>query len=57
MNSNLFPIVILLPEDRIFVAANQKTMIYDWKTNKERRKHSRGSGDERVTDPRPNQNS
>jgi hypothetical protein len=37
MNSNLFPIVVLLPDDKIFVAANQQTMIYDWRTNTERR--------------------
>jgi len=37
LNSNLFPIAILLPDTSIFVAANQGAMIYDWKTNTERR--------------------
>ena len=37
LNSNLFPIAILLPDTTIFVAANQGAMIYDWKTNTERR--------------------
>ena len=37
LNSNLFPIAILLPDTTIFVAANRDAMIYDWKTNTERR--------------------
>lgn len=37
MNANLFPILFTLPGDKVFVAANTQTMIYDWKTNKEQR--------------------
>ncbi|EAU88851.2 copper radical oxidase [Coprinopsis cinerea okayama7 len=37
LNSNLFPIAFSLPNGRIFVAANQDAMIYDWKTNTESR--------------------
>ncbi|KAH7926667.1 putative copper radical oxidase [Leucogyrophana mollusca] len=37
LNSNLFPIAFALPDDRIFVAANQDAMIYDWKNNVEQR--------------------
>ena len=37
LNSNLFPIAILLPDTTVFVAANRDAMIYDWKTNTERR--------------------
>lgn len=35
--SNLFPHVFTLPDNRLFVAANKKAMIYDWKTNTEQR--------------------
>ncbi|EJD44964.1 hypothetical protein AURDEDRAFT_64772 [Auricularia subglabra TFB-10046 SS5] len=35
LNANLFPIAILLPAGRIFVAANQKAMIYDWRLDLE----------------------
>ncbi|PVF98861.1 hypothetical protein CPB86DRAFT_873015 [Serendipita vermifera] len=37
LNSNLFPIAILLPDSRVFVAANQDAMVYDWKANTEQR--------------------
>ncbi|KAH6918323.1 copper radical oxidase [Coprinopsis sp. MPI-PUGE-AT-0042] len=37
LNSNLFPIAFSLPDGRIFVAANQDAMIYDWKSNSEQR--------------------
>lgn len=37
LNSNLFPIAFALPDGRIFMAANRDAMIYDWKTNTERR--------------------
>lgn len=37
LNSNLFPIAFLLPDGRVFVAANQDAMIYDWKSNEEKR--------------------
>ncbi|KAJ6599809.1 glyoxal oxidase N-terminus-domain-containing protein [Mycena vulgaris] len=35
LNANLFPIVIELPDGNLFVAANQKAMIFNWKTNTE----------------------
>ncbi|KAG1762490.1 copper radical oxidase [Suillus occidentalis] len=35
LNANLFPIVFSLPDDRIFMAANQDAIIYDWRTNQE----------------------
>ncbi|EIN07542.1 hypothetical protein PUNSTDRAFT_154813 [Punctularia strigosozonata HHB-11173 SS5] len=50
LNSNLFPIAILLPSGRVFVAANQDTMIYDWKTATEQRLPSLPNG-VRVTYP------
>jgi hypothetical protein len=37
LNSNLFPIAFSLPDGRVFVAANNDAMIYDWRTNTERR--------------------
>ncbi|KAH7087931.1 glyoxal oxidase N-terminus-domain-containing protein [Auriculariales sp. MPI-PUGE-AT-0066] len=37
MYANLFPLMHLLPDGRLFVAANTKAMIYDWKNNKETR--------------------
>ncbi|CAE6465995.1 unnamed protein product [Rhizoctonia solani] len=37
LNSNLFPIAFTLPDGRIFMAANQDTMIYDWRTNHEQK--------------------
>ncbi|KAJ6463832.1 copper radical oxidase [Mycena vitilis] len=37
LNSNLFPIVFALPDGTVFMAANNDTMIYDWKANTERR--------------------
>ena len=37
LNSNLFPIAFSLPDGKIFVAANNDAMIYDWQANKERR--------------------
>ncbi|KAF5365246.1 hypothetical protein D9758_005484 [Tetrapyrgos nigripes] len=37
LNGNLFPIMILLPDDNIFVAANQQAMLLNWQTNTERR--------------------
>ncbi|KAH7334305.1 glyoxal oxidase N-terminus-domain-containing protein [Rhizoctonia solani] len=35
LNSNLFPIVFTLPDGRIFMAANQDAMVYNWRTNQE----------------------
>ncbi|KAF8969726.1 copper radical oxidase [Flammula alnicola] len=35
LNSNLFPIAFFLPDGKVFMAANQDAMIYDWKTNTE----------------------
>ncbi|KAI9509596.1 copper radical oxidase [Russula earlei] len=37
LNSNLFPIAFLLPDGRVFIAANRDAMIYDWKSNTETR--------------------
>lgn len=37
LDSNLFPIVFSLPDGTVFMAANQDAMIYNWKTNTERR--------------------
>ncbi|OJT08667.1 hypothetical protein TRAPUB_393 [Trametes pubescens] len=37
LNSNLFPIAFSLPDGSVFMAANRDAMIYDWKTNTERR--------------------
>jgi hypothetical protein len=37
LNSNLFPIAFSLPDGKVFVAANQDAMIYDWKNHVERR--------------------
>lgn len=50
LNSNLFPIAFLLPDGKIFIAANQDAMIYDWETNTERRLPSIPNG-VRVTYP------
>ncbi|CAH7687946.1 glyoxal oxidase N-terminus-domain-containing protein [Phakopsora pachyrhizi] len=36
LNSNLYPILITLPEDDlVFMAANKDAMLYNWKTNEE----------------------
>ncbi|PPQ67459.1 hypothetical protein CVT24_011516 [Panaeolus cyanescens] len=35
LNANLFPIAFVLPDGKIFMAANQDAMIYDWETNTE----------------------
>lgn len=37
LNSNLFPIAFLLPDSSVFVAANRDAMIYNWRSNTERR--------------------
>lgn len=37
LNSNLFPIAFSLPDGSVFLAANHDAMIYDWRTNTERR--------------------
>lgn len=37
LNSNLFPIAFSLPDGKVFVAANQDAMVYDWQTNTEHR--------------------
>ncbi|KAF9484661.1 copper radical oxidase [Pholiota conissans] len=36
LSSNLFPIAFSLPDGKVFMAANQDAMIYDWETNTER---------------------
>ena len=33
LNANLFPIAFTLPDGRVFLAANQDAIIYDWKEN------------------------
>ncbi|THV03743.1 hypothetical protein K435DRAFT_817163 [Dendrothele bispora CBS 962.96] len=35
LNANHFPILTLLPDGNLFVAANTMAMIFDWKTNQE----------------------
>jgi hypothetical protein len=37
LNGNHFPVMVYLPDGTIFVAANQKAMILNWKTNTETR--------------------
>ncbi|KAF9819759.1 hypothetical protein IEO21_01850 [Rhodonia placenta] len=37
LNANLFPIAFSLPDETVFMAANQDAMIYDWRRNTERR--------------------
>lgn len=37
LNANLFPIAFLLPDGKVFMAANRDAMIYDMKTRIERR--------------------
>ncbi|TFY55706.1 hypothetical protein EVJ58_g8086, partial [Rhodofomes roseus] len=37
VGANLFPIAFSLPDGTVFMAANQDAMIYDWRTNTERR--------------------
>ncbi|CAE6413572.1 unnamed protein product [Rhizoctonia solani] len=50
LNSNLFPIAFTLPDGQIFVAANQDAMVYNWRTNRERKLPSLPNG-VRVTYP------
>ncbi|KAH0830643.1 copper radical oxidase [Lanmaoa asiatica] len=37
LNANLFPIAFTLPDGKVFMAANQDAMVYDWKANTEQR--------------------
>ncbi|KAL0946774.1 hypothetical protein HGRIS_012948 [Hohenbuehelia grisea] len=37
LNSNLFPMAFSLPDGNVFMAANRDAMIYNWRTNSERR--------------------
>ena len=37
LNSNLFPIAFSLPDGSVFMAANRDAMVYNWKTDTERR--------------------
>lgn len=37
LNTNLFPVTFFLTDDTVFVAANRLAMIYNWRTNTERR--------------------
>ncbi|KAH8814716.1 glyoxal oxidase N-terminus-domain-containing protein [Flagelloscypha sp. PMI_526] len=50
LNSNHFPIMLGLPDGTIFVAANTKAMILNWKTNTERRLPDIPNG-VRITSP------
>lgn len=50
LNSNLFPIAFSLPDGKIFMAANNGAMIYDWQNNVERRLPNLPNG-VRVTYP------
>ncbi|KAF9018244.1 copper radical oxidase [Hymenopellis radicata] len=50
LNANHFPIMMYLPDGTIFVAANQKAMILDWKTNTETRLPDIPNG-VRITSP------
>lgn len=50
LSSNLFPIVFSLPDGKVFIAANNDAMIYDWRSNIERRLPSIPNG-VRVTYP------
>ncbi|KAF7367558.1 Copper radical oxidase [Mycena sanguinolenta] len=37
LNANQFPNMVYLPDGRVFVSANTQAMIFDWKSNTERR--------------------
>ncbi|KAJ3564805.1 hypothetical protein NP233_g8050 [Leucocoprinus birnbaumii] len=50
LNANLFPIVFLLPDGKLFIAANNDAMIYDWRKNVEKRLPSLPNG-VRITYP------
>jgi len=38
LNGNHFPILIMLPDGNIFIAANQKAMVFNWRDNTEVRR-------------------
>lgn len=50
LNANLFPMAFLLPDGKIFIAANTEAMIYNWRENTEQRLPSLPNG-VRVTYP------
>lgn len=50
LNSNLFPLAFVLPDGKIFMAANNDAIIYDWESNTETRLPSLPNG-VRVTYP------
>jgi len=50
LNANLFPMAFLLPDGKLFIAANTEAMIYDWRENTEQRLPSLPNG-VRVTYP------
>jgi len=50
LNANLFPMAFLLPDGKLFIAANTEAMIYDWRENAEQRLPSLPNG-VRVTYP------
>ncbi|THU84079.1 hypothetical protein K435DRAFT_971328 [Dendrothele bispora CBS 962.96] len=51
LNANHFPILIQLPDGNLFVAANQMSMIFDWKTNQEIMRLPNFPNGVRVTSP------
>jgi len=50
LNANLFPMAFLLPDGKLFIAANTEAMIYNWRENTEQRLPSLPNG-ARVTYP------
>ena len=50
LNANLFPMAFLLPDGKLFIAANTEAMIYNWRENTEQRLPSLPNG-VRVTYP------
>ncbi|KAK7449237.1 hypothetical protein VKT23_013382 [Stygiomarasmius scandens] len=51
LNANHFPLLIQLPDGNLFVAANQKSMIFDWKTNTEVMRLPDFPNDVRISSP------
>jgi len=35
LNGNHFPLLMMLPDGNLFIAANQKAMLFDWRNNAE----------------------
>ncbi|THU84473.1 hypothetical protein K435DRAFT_687429 [Dendrothele bispora CBS 962.96] len=53
LNANHFPILIQLPDGNLFVAANTKAIIFDWKTNREVRRLPDVPNGVRISNPIP----